>query len=59
MNYHSYAPDFESTNFNPHEPSFSTPPSANYNNPFDTATARAGQIRNEPVININDDDLPF
>ena len=52
-------PDFESMHFNPHEPSFSTPTSANYNNPFDTATARAGQIRNEPVININDDDLPF
>lgn len=52
-------PDFESTHFNPYDPSFSTPPTANYNNPFDTATARAGQVKNEPLINITDDDLPF
>ena len=56
----SYAPDFESTHFNPYDPNFSNPnAAANYNNPFDTATTRAGQIKNEPLININDDDLPF
>lgn len=47
---------------NPHNPDFNNPnfnPTANYNNLFDTATARAGQIKNEPLININDDDLPF
>lgn len=43
-------PDFNNPNFNPN---------INYNNPFATATTRAGQIRNEPLININDDDLPY
>lgn len=51
-----YAPDFESTHFNPYDPNFSNP---NYNNPFDTATVRVGQIKNEPLITINDDDLAF
>ena len=60
MIFPSYAPDFESTHFNPYDPNFSNPnAAANYNNPFDTATTRAGQIKNEPLININDDDLPF
>lgn len=53
-------PDFESTHFNPYDPNSSNPnAAANYNNPFDTATTRAGQIKNEPLINIDDDDLPY
>ena len=56
----SFTPDFESQNFNPYDPNFSNPNAvANYNNPFDTATVRAGQMNNEPSINITDDDLPF
>ncbi len=43
-------PDFNNPNFNP---------DVNYNTPFATATARAGQINNEPLINITDEDLPF
>lgn len=65
--YHPFAspgpnntPDFESPNFNPYDPNFSNPnAAANYNNPFDTATTRAGQVRNDVQINITDDDLPF
>lgn len=46
---------------NPHNPDFNNPnfnPNANYNNLFDTATTRAGQINNNP-LNITDEDLPF
>lgn len=43
-------PDFNNPNFNP---------DLNYNNPFATATTRAGQMRNEPLINMNDADLPY
>lgn len=43
-------PDFNNPNFNPN---------VNYNSPFATATTMAGQVKNEPLININDDDLPF
>lgn len=43
-------PDFNNPNFNP---------DVNYNNPFATATTRVGQMRNESLININDDDLPY
>ncbi|MDB8552180.1 single-stranded DNA-binding protein [Turicibacter sanguinis] len=49
-----YAPDF-----NPFDPNFSNPNAANYNSPFATATTMAGKIQNEPLININDDDLPY
>ena len=53
-------PDFESPNFNPYDPNFSNPnAAANYNNPFNTATTQAGQMRNEASIHITDDDLPF
>lgn len=45
---------------NPFDPNFSNPDYyQNYNNPFDTATTRAGKASNEPLININDDDLPY
>lgn len=46
---------------NPHNPDFNNPnfnPNANYNNLFDTATTRAGQINNNPLT-IKDEDLPF
>lgn len=56
----SYAPDFDSPHFNPFDPNFSNPNYvANYNSPFATATTMAGKIQNEPLININDDDLPY
>ncbi len=55
-----YAPDFDSPHFNPFDPNFSNPNYvANYNSPFATATTMAGKIQNEPLININDDDLPY
>lgn len=54
-----YAPDFDSPHFNPFDPNFSNPNAANYNSPFATATTMAGKIQNEPLININDDDLPY
>lgn len=47
---------------NPFNPSFNDPgfnPGVNYNSPFATATTKAGQVQNGPVVNINDDDLPF
>lgn len=45
---------------NPFDPGFATPPSQNYSQPFATATAMAGSVgTSNPLININDDDLPF
>ncbi len=47
----SYNHDFSNPNFNPNV--------GNPNNPFQTATTMAGRAVDRPLIDINDDDLPF
>ncbi len=46
-------PDFNNPNFNPNVGV------VNSNNPFQTATTMVGQASKGPLINIDDDDLPF
>lgn len=47
----NYNHDFSNPNFNPNV--------GNPNNPFQKATKMVGQVTNGPLINIDDDDLPF